>query len=821
MPHNSLSDTRYAVRSLLRDKGFAATVILTLAVCIAANTTTFAVVNSVLLRPLPVPDSQAIVLMSNQYPKAGVGDSENSATGDYFDRLTGVPAFQQQAVFHMSMQTFNIDGSAEQIHGMIASPSLFPLLRVAPQIGRTFTEQEGEIGKEQKIILSNPLWHRLYNAEPTAVGRQLRLNGKVFDIVGVMPASFDFVDPEVRFWIPAAFTAQEKTVHHSNNWYNIGRLKPGATVQQVQSQVNAINAANLDRFPAYREAVINAGFRTFAEPLQHMLVQKIEGSLYLLWGAALFVLLLGALNIANLVLARLTVRRKEIAIRLALGVSRSRLARQLILESVLLSALGGVAGLLLGGASLRVLVTFGLDRFPRAGEVHIDATVALVALSLAIAVGIATGLMPLANVFQTDLSGALRDGNRTGTTGKRTRQLRQALVIAEIAFAFLLVTAAGLLLASFRNLLAVDPGFNAANVLTATFSAPRANYKSDPELRTLMSRLLDSLKTIPGVTAVGATSSIPFGGDYSDGVILAEGYRPKPGESVISPRQLNVTPGFFPAMNIPLVRGRYFDAHDKDGATPVVLIDEKVARHFWPGGNPIGHRMYNPQGPEDLGAPGPKTRWLTVVGVVRTIRMEDLAGSGNSVGAYYTAYAQNPWRSATLAIRTSLPATSALASVRAAIVRIDPEIAVFDAKTMVEREELSMSSRRMSMTLALAFGALALFLSAIGIYGVLAYLVTLRRREIGIRMALGSTGKGIVALVLREGFVLVAGGLVLGIVGAVSMQKAVANEIYGVRPLDPLVIGAVVIILSAIAMAACALPARRAAHVNPVTVLSE
>ena len=327
MLENFVSAVKYAVRSLTHDKGFSATVILTLAVCIAANTTTFAVVNSVLLRPLPVPDSQAIVLMSNEYPKAGVGDTEISATGDYFDRLAGISALAQQAVFRTSMQTLNVEGRAEQIQGMVASPSLFRLLRVAPQIGRTFTEQEGEIGKEQKIILSNSLWRRLYNAEPSAVGRQLRLNGKVFDIIGVMPANFDFVDPDVRFWMPAAFTAEEKNVRHSNNWYNIGRLRPGATIQQVQSQVNAINAANLDRFPAYREAIVNAGFRTVVQPLQHMLVKKIEGSLYLLWGAAIFVLLLGALNIANLVLARLTVRRKEIAIRLALGVSRSRLGR--------------------------------------------------------------------------------------------------------------------------------------------------------------------------------------------------------------------------------------------------------------------------------------------------------------------------------------------------------------------------------------------------------------------------------------------------------------------------------------------------------------
>ena len=822
MADHIFSGIKYATRSLLRDKGFSATVVLTLAVCIAANTTTFAVVNSVLLRPLPVPESDSIVVMSNQYPKAGISDSTNSGSGDYYDRLAGVPALPNQALFRMTMQTLNVEGNAaEQIHGMLATPSLFSLLRISPQIGRNFTEQEGEIGKEQKIILSSALWHRLYSADPNAIGRQMRLNGRVFDIVGVMPANFDFVDPEVRFWIPAAFTPQDKVVHHSNNWYHIGRLKPGATIAQIQSQVNAINAANLDRFPAYREAVINAGFHTTVEPLQHMLVKKIEGSLYLLWGAAVFVLLLGALNIANLVLARLTVRRKEIAIRLALGVSRARLARQLILESVLLSSLGAAAGIFFGYACLRVLVTIGLDQFPRATEVHIDAIVTLVAIVMSIAVGVITGLMPLANVFQVNLSGTLQESSRSGTTGTHTRRLRQALVVAEIAFAFLLVTAAGLLLTSFRNLLAVDPGFNSSSVLTATFSAPRAKYKGDPEQRALMTRVIAAIHALPGVTAVGATSTIPFGGDYSDSVIIAEGYRMKPGESIISPHQINATAGFFEAMNIPLIRGRLFDDRDQPDAPLALVIDEKLANHFWPGRDPIGRRMFKPDSPEELNAPGPKTRRYTVVGVVRSIRLEDLAGSGNSVGAYYSPYSQDPSRYATLAVKTSVPPSTVLSSVRAAIAAIDPEIPVFDAKTMVEREELSMASRRMSMTLALAFGALALFLSAIGIYGVLAYLVTLRRREIGIRVALGSTGASIVGLVLREGFTLIVGGLILGIVGVISLQKAVANEVYGVHPLDPLVIGTVVIVLTAIAMAACALPARRASRVNPVAVLSE
>jgi predicted permease len=816
-----LRDLKYALRSLLRDKGFSATVFLTLAVCIAANTTTFAVVDSVLLRPLPVPDSQSILLMSNRYPKAGVPDTGNSASGDYFDRLRDVPAFQQQALFTTTMRTMDVNGSAEQVHGMVATPSLFPLLGVAPAVGRTFTTEEGEIGKNDKVVLSNALWRRLYGGDSHAIGRQLRLGGRVYDIIGVMPGNFVFVDPDVRYWLPAAFSPEEKVLHHSNNWTNIGRLKPGSTIRQVQSQIDALNTTNLDRFPQFKQLLINAGFHTVVEPLQHTLVKDVEGALYLLWGAAVFVLLLGALNIANLVLARITVRRKEMAIRLALGISRARLARQIILESLAMAAAGGLAGVFLGSALLRVLVASGLDHFPRASEVRIDSTVVLVAFGLALGAGLLTGLLPLAGIFSENLSGSLQDGSRSGTAGTHTRNLRQVLVVAEIGFAFVLIMGAGLLLTSFRNLLAVDPGFNVNGVLTASISAPRAKYTSDSDLANLLNRTLETIRHVPGVAAAGATTSIPFGGDYSDSVIIPEGYRMKPGESVISPHQLDITPGYLAAMSIALVRGRNFDERDKIAAPLTVLIDETLARRYWPDRNPIGQKMLRPDSPDDLVNPGPKARHYEIVGVVRPVRLENLDGSGNQVGAYYFPLAQQPSRSVTLAIRTNTEPRAVLAALRAEIARIDPEIPVFDAKTMNEREELSMASRRTSMTLALAFSILALFLSAIGIYGVLAYVVTQRRREIGIRIALGSTGGGIVRLVLREGLLLVAVGMVLGIGGIIALQKAVANEIYGVRPLDPLVMAMVALILGAIALVACALPARRASRVDPVTVLSE
>ena len=621
---NLLRDIKHAVRSLLRDKGFAATVVLTLAIGIAAYTATFAIVHSVLLRPLPGPNADAIVLMSNQYPKAGVSDQSDSSAADYYDRLRVVTTLEEQAMFREADQTLEVNGMPEQVPGMAVTPSFFKLVGVPPARGRAFTPEEGEIGSAHKVVLSYALWQQLYGGDPSVIGRELRLDGTPFTIVGVMPRAFVFLHPEVRFWVPLAFTPQQKTQYHNNSWNNIGRLKAGATLAQVQAQINALNAANLDRLPEWKDTLIKAGFYTKVEPLQHMLVKDVEGALYLLWGGAAFVLLIGGLNIANLALARWSVRGKEIATRLALGAGRAQLSRQLVVENVLAAGAGGIAGVLLGTALLRAVAALGLDRFPRADEVHIDDTVVLVALGLAVVVGVLIGLVPIAGAFRVNLSGMLREGGRTGTSGVQSRRLRQGLVGAEIGLAFILLAGAGLLLASFRHLLAVDPGFRLKGVVTASTEAPESRYRGDGELRILMSRTLDSIRHLPGVVAAGATTEIPFGNNFSSSVIMAEGHVMTPAESVVSPYRLSVTPGYFETMNIALIRGRYFEERDNESAPPVVIVDERLARHFWPNSDPIGQRMYRPNSPKELTKPDPNTRWYQVVGIVRSVRLEDL-----------------------------------------------------------------------------------------------------------------------------------------------------------------------------------------------------
>ncbi|MBZ5521210.1 MAG: ABC transporter permease [Acidobacteriia bacterium] len=821
MLESLIRDFRYGARSLLRARGFAATVILTLSVCIGVNAAIFAIINSVLLRPLPVPESDAILLMANQYPKAGVGDLTNSSSGDYYDRLQAITAFQQQAMFRFTGQTINATGTPERVSGMAVTPSLFGLLRVHPAVGRVFAEQEGEIGAEQKVILSYGMWQQLYAGDSKAMGSELRLNGRPFTIVGVMPRGFVFINPEVRLWTPLAFKPEEKTVHHSNNFFNIGRLKPGASLKQVQAQVDALNLANLDRMPQLKEALINAGFHTKVEPLQDLLVNDVKSTLYLLWGGAAFVLLIGGLNIANLALARLTLRKKELATRLALGARSLQLMRQFVVENLIMAMMGGVAGLLLGAALLRLLAVIGLDHFPRAYEVSIHGQVILVVLAMAAGVSLLISLIPFATVFHGGINPVLHDDSRTGTGGKGARRVRRGLVVAQIGFAFALLVGAGLLLASFRQLLKVDPGFRTDSVVTAAVNAPASRYAGAPELRALMDRALDAIRRIPGVVSAGATTTMPFSGDYSDSVILAEGHVMKPGESLVSPRQVTVTPGYFETMGISLVKGRLFQASDNEAAPRVVIVDERLARHFWPDRDPIGLRMYFPADSGNLTAIDEHTVWLRVVGVARSVRLEDLAAESKTVGAYYFPFAQDTSRGFGLAVRAAGDTGTVANEVRSAMAGIDPELALFNVKTMAEMTQLSLASRRTSMMLALAFGVLALFLAALGIYGVLAYLVTQRRREIGIRIALGSTQGGIVKLVMREALALVGTGLALGIAGALALRTAVASQIYGVRPLDPLVMGSVIVLLGTVALVACAVPARRAVLVNPVAVLSE
>jgi predicted permease len=816
-------DLRMAVRRLAKDKAFSATSAATLAVCIGANSALFSVVHHVLLRPLPVPEPERILLMSNAYPRAGVQDTSNSGVPDYFDRLRATTVFEEQALFNHTSVSVGQDGLPVRIRAANVTPSFFRLMGVGPTLGRTFTTDEGEIGNDKHVVLSHGLWHSQFGGDPDVVGRDLRLDGQPYGVVGVMPQGFEAFDPGVALWRPLAFTPEQKSDdnRHSNNYWNVGRLKQGATLHEAQAQVDALNAANLERFPQYRELLLNAGFHTIVDRYADHLVKGVKPTLHLLWGGALFVLLIGCVNVANLALVRARTRLKELATRLALGAERWQVARALVIESVFLSLIAALAGVAMGAVALRTLGLLNLQDLPYGSEVRMDGVAVSYALAVSLAIGVATGLAPLVTLLQARLTQILRDEGRSSSGGRGARSLRRALVVAQVAFTFVLLVGAGLLLATFRKVLDVDPGFVADRVLTGSVMLPRTRYADAAALRTFTDEALRRARALPGVVSAGATDTIPFGGSHNDSVILAEGYQMRPGESVISPNAVDVTPGYFETIGARLVAGRFFEDGDTAEALPVIMVDERLARRFWPGQDPIGRRMYRPTDIDNLLAVTEKTVFLTVVGVVRDLKLEDLTEGEKAVGTYYYPIAQQPSRLLSFALKTAGRPDAVSGALRAALAALDAELPLFDVRTLEQRTETALLNRRSPAMLSLSFGVVALLLSAVGLYGVLAYLVTLRAKEIGIRIALGSSGRAIFDLVLREGLLLVGAGFLLGGAGAILLRRSLESQLFGVRAGDPLIVAGAALLLAAVALLACALPARRAARIDPMVVLAE
>jgi predicted permease len=817
-----LQDLEFAGRVLWKDRGFALTALLTLAICIGANAAIFAIVNSVILRPLPVPDSDRLVILYNSYPNAGV-DRASTGVPDYYDRLRETDVFEEQTLYQQRGVTVGGETDPQRLTGMAVRPSFFRMLRARPARGRVFNEDEGEIGHQRGVVLSYALWQQVFGGADSAIGRELRINGVPHVVVGVMPQTFQFADPDVKLWTPLAFTAEQKSddARHNNSWTMIARLKPGATVRQAQEQIDALNARNLDRFPALKQIVINSGFHTVVAPLQDDLVRGVRSTLFLLWGGVLFVLAIGAVNVANLALIRSTARTRELATRHALGAALTRLARQLLTESVLVTLAGGLLGVGLGYAALRLLGTSVLGALPRASEISLDARAVGFTVALALAVGVLVGLVPIVNLRRTNLGQAFREEGRSGTASRGSRMIRRALVAAQVALAFMLLIGAGLLLTSFQRVLALAPGFDASNLLTARVTPPQSRYADDAALRTFTSRFLSAVQAAPGVTNAGMTTNVPFGGDFSNSAILAEGYRMSPGESLIAPYRVVVTPGYFETMNIPVIRGRALTASDTETSQRVAVVDEQLARKFWPGTDPIGRRILQPERPNDFVAPPPDARWITVVGVVGTTKMAGYVSTGEPIGTYYFPARQMPERGMTLVVRSSGDPTALAPAIRQQLRAIDPELPLYSVRTMADRMNESLADRRTPMVIAIVFAVVALFLAAVGIYGVLAYQVSQRRKEIGIRLALGSDARSIFGLIVKEGMSLMAAGLVVGLAGAFAIRRTLEAQLYGVGALDPLVLGSVGLMLALVAFTACSLPARRATRIDPVRALTD
>ncbi|MGE0158496.1 MAG: ABC transporter permease [Gemmatimonadales bacterium] len=818
-----LRDLRRSLRVLGRERTFSATVLLTLTLCLGANIAIYGVVHAVLLAPLPFRDPDRLVTVNNSYPGAGVVRASNGVV-DFFERRAGIPAFEEVAIYQGGGGTVGEPGSTERVTSLRVSPSLFPMLGIEPALGRTFPEEAMQEGNELEVVLTDGAWRDFFGGAPDAIGRDLRIDGRPYTVVGVLPEGFVMPDrQDVRIFVPLAFDEEDRQLDnwHSNNYQMLARLAPGATIEQAQAQNLALNEALIDRWdvPNARQLLEDAGFTTVLAPTADDLVRDFRPMLYMLWGGVAFVLLIGCVNIANLLLARAQTRLTEVATRLALGASRAQVAGQVLTEAVVLALLGGLLGLGVGALALRLLRTLGTDDLPRGTTIGIDEPVLLFALALSLGAGVLVAVIPMASILRGDLSPAFRAGGRTGTASRRAVSLRNALVTSQVGLAFIMLIGAGLMLMSFRAAVSVDPGFDPDGVFTGYVGLPGTRYADGDAQRRFWDELLGEVRAIPSVTAASVTANLPFGDNSSASVILPEGYEIAPGESLLAPFQTTAGPGYFETLGIELLEGRTFEEADGPDAPRVVVIDEWLAKRYWPEGGAIGDRMAYGVVPGVDSVP--EESLFTVVGIVRTVKQNDLtAPAAEHVGAYYFSYRQQPASFMTVVARAGSGDGGSLTSdVRAAVAAIDADLPLFGVETMVERIDESLVRRRASLVLLGVFAAVALFLAVIGIYGALAYAVTQRTREIGIRMALGSAPTDVFRGVVAQGMLVTGTGLVLGGAAAYFLTRFIESLLFGVQATDVRVMIGVAALLALVAAAACALPARRATRVNPIEAL--
>lgn len=811
---------RLALRQFHREKAFTLTVLITLAVCVGANAAIFSVVHTVLLEPLPYPDADRLVTISNTYPGAGAGRASTGAF-DYFGRRERIQSFEAIAQYQSWGHTVGEAGRTERMRSMRVTASYFPLLGVTPLMGRIFREEEMDPGNEFVTILSDDFWKDYFDGDPDILQRDLRIDGRPYRVVGVLPPGFRLPQSEQpRFYVPIPYAMEARTIQnwHSNNYQMLAKLRPGITVERARAENDVLNASFVAEWPVPNgpQLLKDAGYQMLIEPAHEDLIRDVRPTLYLLWGGVVFVLLIGCVNIANLMLARSRVRVRETATRLAIGAPNGRLVREVLAHALVLAVAGGLLGIGIGFAGIRLLGALGASELPRGTEIGMEPTVLMFTLGIALLAGLVFGAIPSVQLLRTDLRSVLHTESRGATADRRALRVRNGLVTAQIALAFVLLAGAGLMLASFRSANSVEPGFQPDGVFTARVALPAARYGEAATRVQFVDALLGELRETPALRHIGITTQLPFSGSFSSSVILPEGYAPPPGESLLSPFQTWVAGEYFEAMGVPLLEGRFFEPEDGTGDRRVIILDQWLAHRYFGDASPLGKRMLWG------GVPGmaEEDDYYTVVGVVGTIKHNDLTQApGDHVGAYYFPYRQNPDGFLTF-VAAGAGDPAALANpLRQGVTRRDAELPLFDLATMRSRIDDSLRARSSTMLLLLVFAGVALFLAVIGIYGVLAYAVAQRRREVGVRMALGSTTRQIFVLVIRHGAAVTLVGLAAGAGAAVLMGGLIRSLLFDVQPLDPLVMGSVAVVLGAVALAASALPAVQAARTDPVHVL--
>jgi len=808
-----MNDLKFAFRQLLKNPSFTAVAVLTLALCIGANLAIFAVIDSVLLRPLPFPEPERLVTMFNSYPKMGQ-DRADSSYPNYYNRRGSIAAFSQVAAFRETTAVVGEAGSTELIDLTRVSPEFFASLGVQPSLGRTFTEEEMAYQTDGAVILTDAYWRQKFNADPSVLGRTLRVDGLSKTIVGVLPASFRFLSSNARFFHPLSSDRDERDIQrlHSPNVTLIARLKPGTVLAQAQSQIDAHDALMARDYPDAKIAA-EAGYCTVVRPLHDDHVASIRPAILLLQAGVLSLLLIGGVNLVNLLLIRASGRSKELAIRQSLGASRRHVVNQVMAETILLALAGGLFGLGVGAAGIRLLTVLGVEQLPLGAHIAFNGRLAFVALFGTLLLGVAAGLPIAWFNLRTHLANALQSESRSGTITHAAQRLRHGFIVGQIALAFVLLTGAGLLGLSLKRVMAVSPGFRPDHVLAGRITLPWKNYQDWKPRLAFTDRLLEEARRLPGVVAAGVITDVPVNGSHDYDVMTVEGHKPNPGAPLVLHHTYWVTGDYFAAMGIVLREGRFLESADSHRENRTCVVDEDFARAYWPQGTALGQRVFRGP-PEDR----PDSEAFTIVGVVAAVKQAELTDAKAGRAVYF------PFRNQAaskffLVTRTSIAPESLSLMLQKAVRQIDPELPVYDLRSMEDRIADSLIARRSPALLAGIFASVALLLAAIGTYGVLAFAVAQRRREIGVRMALGARPKQIAAQFLSLGLGLAAAGTLLGALGAWFAGRAMQTLLFNVPSLHVATLIGTTVIMALVSLFACLLPTLRASRVDPITAL--
>jgi putative ABC transport system permease protein len=802
-------DLRYGVRMLIKRPVFTAVAILTIALGIGANTAVFSLVNAILLQPLPFKNSDRLVLVNETYRRETL-ETRPASYPDYVDIRNQNSVFDEISAYDQPSLVLTGVDTPEVISGEIVSSSYFRVLGVDATIGRTFLAEEDQTPDTHPVaVLSHSLWKRRFGSDPSLVGKTIKLYEKDFTVVGIMPEAFNGIGREAQLWIPMSMVSvirmQGVLEKRGSRWHGvIARLKPGVSKEQARSELSAI-MARLEQ--AYPDTNKDRGADVLGA--QEAIVGDVRPMLLSLLGTVLMVLLIACVNVANLLLARSTVREKEVAIRTALGATRRRLVRQLLTESITLGLLGGVLGLLLSVWCVDLFVSYFGEGLPNFVKIGIDSRVLFFTLMVSLLTGILFGLAPALQTSRQGLNEILKEGGRGSSAGANRNRLRRIFVVSEMALAIVLLVVAGLMIKSFQRLQALDPGFKTEHLLTARVDLP--DRYSASQLTTFNQQLIDSVAALPSVESVSLASDIPLGGSSSATLIFLEDDANVNKEIRVYTHR--VSPDFFSTIGVPLIRGRAFTLQDNDKSSGKVMISESMARRYWQEQDPTGKRIA--VGREKDGRP----RWYEIVGVVGDVKYRTLIRDQNRDPDIYFTLLQVPSRTVSMAIRTSGDTNGLISSIQNIVGNLDPNLPIYATASMKELMANQMIQFRFSALLSGIFASLALLLATVGIYGVINYTAAQRTREIGVRIALGAQPSDILALVIKEGMVLVLAGMVFGLIGAFASTRLIAGQLYGVSSTDPVTFVLVPILLSTIALLACYLPARRATKVDPMVAL--